>query len=125
MESLAFHLGIAEVRAFYRAFGGEAADRFSAVKGRWPEVKAMPSLVNGLLLGGMTTAASMISFVNAFVAGVGIALLAVKMGGWAMPASIAAGAACGVLLVVAFHQYQLMRVRAMNALAVGRDVRDP
>jgi hypothetical protein len=65
--------GIARIRAHYRTLGPEAAEHFSAERGRWPEVEP-PALRLGPAIAFFGTTASMIAVINNVVAGVGIAL---------------------------------------------------
>src|SRR5438128_2235343 len=67
---------IARIRGYYRTLTPEAAVYFSAESGRWPETHAAPPLWSGALVAFLTTAASMIAFINSIVAGTGVTLLA-------------------------------------------------
>ncbi|RWN53289.1 hypothetical protein [Mesorhizobium sp.] len=70
-ENMQAHIGIARIRAYYRTLGEDAAFQFSKEFGRWPENDAEPSLRAGPLLAHLTTAATMIAFVNGHYRGGG------------------------------------------------------
>src|SRR5438552_14442191 len=76
IENLHFLRGIAHIRGYYRTLTPEAAVYFSAERGRWPEAHLAPALWSGRLVAFLTTAASMIAFINGIVAGTGVTLLA-------------------------------------------------
>jgi hypothetical protein len=75
IENQQYLTGIARIRAYYRTLTPEAAVYFSAESGRWPESHQSPPLRYGALVAFLTTAASMIAFINSMVAGAGVALL--------------------------------------------------
>ena len=66
---------IANIRGYYRTLAPEAADYFAPERGRWPEARVTPALQLGVSIGFLTTTATMVAFINAFVAGAGLALL--------------------------------------------------
>ncbi|MGH7717284.1 MAG: hypothetical protein ACREON_00360 [Gemmatimonadaceae bacterium] len=112
LEGMHFLMGIARIRGYYRTLTPEAADHFAAEAGRWPEAQATPALRLGVLVGFMTTTASMVAFINSIVAGVGIALLAGDLlpGNQIVLAS-SVGVIVALLLMAAFLGYQRWRYR--------------
>src|SRR5438105_11879380 len=76
IENQQFLRGIARIRGYYRKLTPEAAVYFSADSGRWPETHAVPPLWSGALVAFLTTAASMIAFINSIVTATGVTLLA-------------------------------------------------
>jgi hypothetical protein len=103
--------GIAHIRGYYRTLGPEGADYFAAERGRWPEAQATPSLQLGVTVGFLTTTATMVAFINNFLAGAGVTLLALHVLGAATPVAVLAGAGTALLLVVVFFAYQKRRFR--------------
>ena len=116
VENMQAHIHIARIRAHYRSLGDDAAELFSADSGRWPEGPE-PSQRVGPFIGIMTTAASMVACINAFVAGAGAALLAYEAFGLGLGAAIAAGAAAAVLLVAGFYAWQHVRIYEVDRRA--------
>jgi hypothetical protein len=112
LENMRFLTGIARIRSYYRTIMPEAADHFAAESGRWPEARAVPALRLGVMVGFITTTASMVAFINSIVAGVGVALMAGKvwLQGQVGLASLA-GTIVAVLLMAAFLTYQSWRYR--------------
>jgi hypothetical protein len=112
LENMQYLTGIARIRSYYRSLGPEAAAYFAADKGRWPEAKtrSVPSLRLGTLFAFFGTTASMIAFINNFLAGAGITLLATTLLGedhkWL---AFSIGAASAVLLTLVFLAYQRWR----------------
>ncbi len=105
--------GIARIRAYYRT--PEAAAYFSADGGRWPEARAVP-LFSGVPF--LTTAASMIAFINSIVAGTGVTLLASGLfGGDQTRLPVGLGVAATVMLMAVFLAYQRWRYRGAEAAA--------
>ena len=96
--------------------GDEAAFQFSKEFGRWPENDAEPSLRTGPLLAHLTTAATMIAFVNAIVAAAGVTLLALHIGA-GLPLALFLGAATATGLMTLFYFYQRLRTRDMVRIA--------
>lgn len=76
IEDQQFLVGIARIRSYYRTLTPEAVVYFSTESGRWPESHASPGYRFGPRVALFTTAASMIAFINSFVAGAGVTLLA-------------------------------------------------
>ena len=115
-ENMQAHIGIARIRAYYRTLGDDAAYQFAKEFGRWPENDAEPSLRAGPLLAHLTTAATMIAFVNAIVAAAGVTLLAQSVGA-ALPVALSLGAVTAIGLMILFYFYQRFRTRSMVRLA--------
>ena len=115
-ENMQAHIGIARIRAYYRTLGDEAAFQFSKEFGRWPENDAEPSLRTGPLLAHLTTAATMIAFVNAIVAAAGVTLLALRIGA-GLPLALLLGAGTATGLMTLFYFYQRLRTRDMVRIA--------
>ncbi|MBZ9676218.1 hypothetical protein [Mesorhizobium sp. ES1-1] len=115
-ENMQAHIGIARIRAFYRTLDDEAAFQFSREFGRWPENDAEPSLRTGPLLAYLTTAATMIAFVNAIVAAAGVALLASFFGAelW-LALCLGLGTTTGLMAL--FYFYQRLRTKGMVRIA--------
>jgi hypothetical protein len=129
-ESLQAFVTVARVRSFYRSLGPEPAALFDPAHGRWPEGKTDSGQVTGPVLGMMTTAASMIGCVNAFIGAAGIALLLIHALNMALLPAAAAGALVGVAQVVGLYYYQKRRIErvaefARNAGLVIGDSRGP
>jgi hypothetical protein len=116
--------GIARIRGYYRTITPEAAIYFSVESGRWPEAPTSPSLWSGSLVPFLTTAASMIAFINGIVAGTGMTLLATRLLG-GNPLGLAIGVGGGVTLVhmLVFLAYQRRRYRSAEAAAPRDAVR--
>ena len=115
--------GIARIRAYYRTLTPEAAAYFSADGGRWPEAHAVPLFWSGVAF--LTTAASMIAFINGIVAGTGLTLLANSLfGGAQIRLAVGVGFAATVALMVLFLAYQRWRYRSAEA-AAPRDETEP
>lgn len=109
IENQQYLTGIARIRGYYRTLTPEAAIYFSAESGRWPEVPSPPQRF-GSLVAFITTAASMIAFVNSIVAGAGVTLLASHLlvrnqTGFAL----GLGIATALVLMVAFLAFQRWR----------------
>jgi hypothetical protein len=118
IENQHFLRGIARIRAYYRTLTPEAAAYFSAESGRWPEAHAVPPLWSGALVAFLTTAASMIAFINSIVAGTGVTLLANRLfGGDQIRLTVSLGVAATVVLMSAFLAYQRWRYRSADATA--------
>ncbi len=113
IENQQYLTGIARIRAYYRTLTPEAAVYFSAASGRWPESHQSPPLRYGALVAFLTTAASMIAFINSMVAGAGVALLvshALVRNRIAI--ALGFGAATALVLMIAFLVFQRWRYRA-------------
>jgi hypothetical protein len=116
IENLQFLRGIARIRGYYRTLTPEAAAYFSAESGRWPEAYAVPKPWSGELVALLTTAASMIAFINSVVAGTGVTLLAnTLLGGDQIRLAVGFGVTATVVLVAIFLAYQRWRYRSAEA----------
>ncbi len=71
--------GIARIRGYYRSLTPEAAVLSSAESGRRPEGQSTPSLWSGVHVALLTSAATMIAFINSIVAGTGVTLIANRL----------------------------------------------
>jgi hypothetical protein len=76
-----------------------------------------PSLQLGVAIGFLTTTATMIAFINAFVAGAGITLLSRHLLGFQARAALMMGLAAAVGLVAVFFVYQKWRFRLAEPAA--------
>ena len=112
--------GIAHIRGYYRTLGPEGADYFAAERGRWPEARSTPPLQLGATIGFLTTTATMVAFINTFVAGAGITLLARHRLGAATPVALLAGVGTALVLVAAFFAYQKRRFRQFEPAAPAK-----
>ena len=75
-----------------------------------------PSVWSGSLVAFLTTAATMIAFINGIVAGAGVTLLAANLlGGNQLGLAISLGVGVSVALMAAFLAYQWRRYRAEAA----------
>jgi hypothetical protein len=114
---------IAHIRSHYRTLTPEAAVSFSPQSGRWPESHSAPGLWFGRLVAFFTTAATMISFINAIVAGAGVALLAGNLlGGVRTSLAVALGVATALILIAAFLVFQRWRYRTMGDIPVTSEM---
>src|SRR5215471_4609038 len=75
IENQQFLRKIARIRGYYRTLTPDAPSYFSAASGRWPEAHAGPPLWYGARIALLTTAATMIAFINSIVAGASVTLL--------------------------------------------------
>jgi hypothetical protein len=104
--------GIARIRGYYRTLTPEAAVYFAAERGRWPEGRTTPALWSGTLVAILTTAASMIAFINSIVAGVGVTLFAnAFLGAGRTGVAVWIGVIVTVALMALFLVYQGIRYR--------------
>jgi hypothetical protein len=122
LESMLFLTGIARIRSYYRTLTPEAAEYFSAERGRWPETQSAPALRLGTLVAFFTTNASMVAFINSIVAGAGVGLLV----GYRFPSgrtalSLPSGVATAVALMAAFLAYQRWRYRIVDSAVTEHD----
>jgi hypothetical protein len=102
--------GIARIRRYYRSLSPTAAELFAAPVGRWPETEKPPTLRLGVFIAFITTTASMVAFINSFVAGAGVAILVEnRLGSEQRSAAIALGIGVAVALMAAFLLYQRWR----------------
>jgi hypothetical protein len=111
LEHQQYLRGIARIRGYYRTLTPEAAEYFAPERGRWPEAPVTPSLQLGVTIGFLTTTATMVAFINAFVAGAGITLLSRHLLGLQTRAALMMGLGAAVVLVAAFFIYQKWRFR--------------
>ena len=117
VENMRCLAGIAHIRGYYRTLTTEAAMHFSAERGRWPEARSTPELRLGTTIAFLTTSASVIAFINSFVAGAGVALLLRENFGSAIVAALLAGIAVAVLMTFAFFGYERWRFRMLMVVA--------
>ena len=114
IENQQFLRRIARIRGYYRTLTPDAAIYFSAESGRWPEAHAAPPLWYGARIALLTTAATMIAFINSIVAGAGATLLVNGLGGGDHIAlAVTVGVAVAVSVVAVFFAYQQWRYRAV------------
>jgi hypothetical protein len=110
IENQQFLRGIARIRGYYRTLTPDAAVYFSPESGRWPEAHATPPLWYDARLALLTTAATMIAFINSIVAGASVTLLVNGLfGGDRIVVAITAGIATAAGLVAVFLAYQQRR----------------
>jgi hypothetical protein len=113
-ENLQFLVGMARIRGHYRTLTPDAGAYFAPEAGRWPEPTAL-----ALRRGPLTfffTPASMIAFVNSFVAGTGVALLTNELlGGGRIGLAVGVGVTIAAFLMVVFFAFQRWRYRVFDA----------
>ncbi len=98
---------VARIRGYYRTLTPEAASLFAAERGRWPEEGASAGFHHSRFVAFVTTAASMVAFVNAIVAGAGTALgLRWLLGDRFTLLAVAAGVVVALVLLGGFVAYQ-------------------
>ena len=117
VENMRCLAGIAHIRGYYRTLTPEAAMHFSAERGRWPEVHSAPELRLGTTMAFLTTSASVIAFINSFVAGAGVALLLRESFGSTIVAALLAGIAIATLTMLGFFGYERWRFRMLMVVA--------
>jgi hypothetical protein len=117
LEHQQYLRGIARIRGYYRTLTPEAAEYFAPERGRWPEAPVTPSLQLGVAIGFLTTTATMVAFINAFVAGAGLTLLSRHLLDFQTRAALLTGLAAAVGLVAAFFVYQKWRFRLAEPAA--------
>ncbi len=125
IENQQYLTGIARIRGYYRTLTPEAAVYFSPESGRCPEVPA-PSLRFGTLVAYLSTAATMISFINSMVAGAGVALVANHLlgrGGTAL--ALGLGVATTLVLMAAFLLFQRWRYGLSSGTLAGLQAAPP
>lgn len=120
LENMQFLAAIARIRGFYRTLTPEAAHHFAAEHGRWPEVREPPALRLGVVIGFITTTASMVAFINSIVAGVAAALLVgyLLRENRAVVAS-SVGVIVAAALLLAFFAYQRWRYTVFEGVEKG------
>ena len=117
MESFQAYVTVARVRDFYRTLGRAAETLFDKAHGRWPEGKTDSGQIIGPVLGLLTTAASMICCVNAFVGGAGLALLLVDAFGSRLFVACAFGATFALIQITGCYRYQKRRIEMVQRFA--------
>lgn len=76
----------------------------------WPEAQSAPALWSGAFVAFLTTAASMIAFINSIVAGTGVTLLTRNvLGDKATALAVSLGVATTIVLMTMFLVYQRWR----------------
>jgi hypothetical protein len=111
LEHQRYLRGIARIRGYYRTLTPDAAEYFAPERGRWPEAPVTPALQLGVTIGFLTTTATMVASINAFVAGAGITLLSRQFFGLQTRAALMMGLLAAVGLVALFFVYQRWRFR--------------
>lgn len=112
LENMHYLKGVANIRAYYRNLGPEAARQFDAQRGRWPEITS-PAERMGTVLAFLGTTASMVGVINSAIAGVGVALLVqAVLAGAPTWLGASCGAATAVALCVVFYRVQRWRFAA-------------
>src|SRR5437763_4294464 len=125
IENQQFLRGIARIRGYYRTLTPEARVYFSAERGRWPEAHVAPKPWYGALVAFLTSAASMIAFINSIVAGTGVTLLANSVvGREQIRLALGLGIVATVVLMTIFLAYTRLRFRAVDA-AASREESEP
>jgi hypothetical protein len=115
LENMQYLARIAEIRGYYRTLTPESGKYFAAEKGRWPEAKSVPSLQLGPVAALFGTTASMIAFINCFVAGAGVTLLADELlNGAHLGIAVGAGMSVFFLLLVLCISYQRWRLSLLD-----------
>ena len=125
IENMHFLRGIARIRGYYRTLTPEARVYFSAERGRWPEAHAAPKPWFGALVAFLTSAASMIAFINSIVAGTGVTLFVNSVvRGDQIRLALGLGVMATVVLMTVFLGYQRRRYRDAEA-AASREEPEP
>jgi len=110
IENQQFLRRIARIRSYYATLTPEAADLFAA--NSWSK-KRFPPLWAGSLVAFLTTAATMIAFINSVVAGTGVTLLAnTLLGGHKLGLAVGIGVTATATLLAVFVGYQRWRYRS-------------
>jgi len=121
IENQQFLRGIARIRSYYRTLTPEAAVYFSAESGRWPEGHSAPPLWYSPSIALLTTAASMIAFINSIVAGTGLTMLATNLLGQQIGVATGFGVLVTAVLMVIFLAYQRWRYSGTEIAQTGHD----
>jgi len=117
LENQHFLRGIARIRGYYRTLTPDAAVYFSSESGRWPEAHAAPPLWYGTRIALLTTAATMIAFINSIVAGASVTLLVNSLFSvYHISVAVTVGFAAAAGLMAAFLAYQQRRYLAAAPL---------
>jgi hypothetical protein len=104
---------IARIRGYYRTLTPDAAVYFSSESGRWPEVHAARPLWYDARIALLTTAATMIAFINSIVAGASVTLLVNSLfSGYRIGVAVTVGVAAAVGQMAVFLAYQQWRYLA-------------
>lgn len=115
LENLQHMAGIARIHSYYRGLAPDAAAWLPARHGRWPESGQEPSQRFGALVAGLGTTATMVAFVNSFVGGAGLALLAhALLDDRRVGVAVGCGAFAALLLMLAFVAYQRWRLDGLD-----------
>ncbi|MEO8185042.1 MAG: hypothetical protein ABI895_40065, partial [Deltaproteobacteria bacterium] len=110
LENMQYLSRIAAIRGYYRTLTPESGQYFAPENGRWPEATWVPALQLGQTAALFGTTASMIAFINCFVAGAGITLVADELlRGRHRGLAVGAGMAFFFLLLVLSVLYQRWR----------------
>ena len=120
VESTMAEVSIARIRRYYRELDGNAAEVFDTRMGRWPEKAPNPSLRLGAFFGYWTSAASMITAINALVGAAWLTLLLNLVLGLNLPIAIVTGLLAALAMLFLFHQLQKMRIAETDRFS--RDV---
>jgi uncharacterized membrane protein len=116
LESQQYLAGIARIRAHYRTLTPEAAEFFSADRGRWPEARSVPALGLGALVAFLGTSASTVAFINSVVAGAGVTLLATDLLGRSrMTLALSLGVGAAIATMLAFYVFQRWRFEVFQS----------
>jgi hypothetical protein len=119
IENQQFLRGIARIRGYYRTLTAEAAVYFSEESGRWPEGHLAPPLWYSASVALLTTAASMVAFINSIVAGTGLTLLANDLLGQPIGVAMGFGVFVTAVLMAIFLVYQRWRYRGTEIAQPG------
>jgi len=115
IENQQFLRRIARIRGYYRTLTPDAAVYFSSESGRWPEAHAAPPVWYGTRIALLTTAATMIAFINGIVAGASVTLFVNSLfSGHHLGVAVIVGFAAVVGLMAVFLAYQQRRYRAAS-----------
>ena len=115
LEMAGFLAGISRIHKFYRTLGPEAEHYFAPQYGRWPESHhTAPVFRLGTMIALLTTNASMLAWINSFVAGAGVTLLVGNLSRVGLPLALVAGAGTAIALIVLFYRYQRWRYKELD-----------
>jgi hypothetical protein len=115
LENQQYLTGIARIRGYYKSLSPEAPRYLRPDTARWPESPVTPSLTQGHFLAMLGTTASMIAFLNNFVAGAAVTLGVLAMFGRdRLSLALIAGIATASILTALFISYQKRRFEALR-----------
>ena len=115
LENMQYLAGIARVRSQYRKLSPEAMAYFIPETGRWPEAATPPSQGLGPFIALFGTTATMIAFINNFVAGAIVTFGVVAFCDRdSIPFAVGCGVAAAVILTVIFLMYQRWRFNTID-----------